>query len=72
LRDKKLPNIASNAAILGTQRFCIVPAMNGATVALPLVRFNLCEEHLSSVRTNFIEVYTDGSIPEYSNVSVFV
>ncbi len=68
---KNCQMLASNAAILGTQRFCIVPVMNGQETILPLVRFNLCETHLDSVRSNFKEVYHDESSSDYSNVAVF-
>ena len=50
---------AQRAAILGTLRFCLVPAMEGVPDPLPLVRFNLCGIHLTSVRRNFTEVVHD-------------
>jgi len=64
--------LASNAAILGTQRFCLVPAQNGIPSPLPLVRFNLCDQHLDDVRSNFKEVHHDVSSNDFSDLAVFV
>lgn len=64
--------IAQKAAILGTQRFCVVPAMSDVKTALPLIRYNLCELHLNDVRSNFEEVYHDASISDYGDLARLV
>ena len=63
---------AMNAAILGTQRFCVVPAMSDMKINRPLVRFNVCDLHLDSVRSNFQEVYHEALSDDFSDVAVFV
>lgn len=62
--------LARIAAILGMQRFCLVPAMNDVPDPLPLVRFNLCDKHLTDVRTNFQEVVHDPRLTDYRDIDV--
>jgi len=59
---------ARAAAIVGTQRFCVVPPMEDARDPLPLVRFNLCDAHLSHVRRNFTEVDHDARLTDYRDI----
>ncbi|MEP6788651.1 MAG: hypothetical protein ABJB40_09480 [Acidobacteriota bacterium] len=56
------------AAILGTQRFCMVPAMADAPDPLPFVRYNLCDGHLIDLRRNFTEVKHDPRLTDYRDI----
>jgi len=62
--------LAKTAAIVDMQRFCLVPAMNNVPDPLPLVRFNLCDSHLTDVRTNFTEVIHDARFSDYRDIDI--
>ncbi len=62
---------AVKAAILGTKRFCMVPAMSNLTAPFPFIRYNLCDIHLKSVLSNFDEVFHDGRSADYRSAAVF-
>ncbi len=64
--------LARDAAILGSQHFCLVPAMNGLADPLPLLRYNLCVRHIDDVRHNFIEVQHEFLVPDVRSAEVFI
>lgn len=53
-------DLANFAAIVGTSHFCTVPAMNNVADPLPLLRYNLCDQHFADIRSNFTEVAHSG------------
>ena len=61
--------LASNGVIVGTQYFCAVPAQNDVPDPLPLVRYNLCTQHLDDVRSNFKEVHHNEGSMDFSDVA---
>lgn len=65
-------NFAETGAILGTQRFCMVPVSDRAADPKGLVRYNLCREHLGDVRNVFTETLHDIGMKDYRDMRVFV
>jgi hypothetical protein len=63
---------AMKAAVLGTQRFCVVPPGNDVKIALPFLHYNLCDIHLEDVRANFTEVCHDSSSSDFSHLAFHV
>lgn len=64
--------LASNGVIIGTQNFCLVPTQNNVPDPLPLLRYNLCTQHLDDVRFNFKEVHHNENSKDFSDISAFI
>lgn len=48
---------ASNAVILGTRRYIMVPAGIGLQAPAPLERRNVCNQHLDEIGRKYVEVH---------------